>query len=610
MPKDMPKSSLPFKMSILGSKDSRPPPPAASVGMPLPASTFRSLIRKSTTIQVSTKEVVQVWLAGEWKTVAPMESAAIIKKRNSGVSNFETSSRGDSYRIDLVQMTQTNIKSGRSRSIRIVDLDADAENTTMGFDSFRKAFQERADSSKVGLFLTEEALRSSWPYDGDDEELLKDTVEAAMQSMSLRGRPQVDMTEWIHYWALERDGPSQAAASEVNEQLRAALQKDSQILGRMQMQFESAARLVDGGALGLTSAGLLQVCKRLVASPQTVMEKQWAQEVLQKNASGGEALEEDEELSYHDFLNVMLGRKRFKVYLWMYDITDGAAKRWSWLLLGQEFKGFWHTGLVVEWPGQSSEIWFGGKIFDSAPGATPFGQPTEKRFLGYTYKHKDDALNHISRYLCPEFTKDNYDVLTHNCNHFSDKLAMYLRNEHIPEDVLRQPEAIMNTTAAKALRPWLNRWLGGFDSKDGQASQFGESERLIKERLGPCALVEFAKKEGGRLQIGRVEEVDDDSCVITSLDFWHGCAVERHVPKLHIAEVLQQGLQKSRSIPELDQMLKSSTRFLEQRVNCDWLPSLLTPCCNGVSVHMSGPEKISVSSLNLVGDGKTTTVSI
>ena len=60
-------------------------------------------------------------------------------------------------------------------------------------------------------------------------------------------------------------------------------------------------------------------------------------------------MDEDEVLSYYDFLNVMLGRKRFKVSLWMYDISDGVAKRFAWLLLGHHFEGIWHTGVVIEW---------------------------------------------------------------------------------------------------------------------------------------------------------------------------------------------------------------------------------------------------------------------
>ena len=65
----------------------------------------------------------------------------------------------------------------------------------------------------------------------------------------------------------------------------------------------------------------------------------------------------------------------------MYDITAGKANAWSWLL-GTHFTAFWHTGVVVEFADGPGEFWFGGKIFVSPPGTTPFGEPLEKRFMG------------------------------------------------------------------------------------------------------------------------------------------------------------------------------------------------------------------------------------
>merc|ERR1712187_928806 len=118
----------------------------------------------------------------------------------------------------------------------------------------------------------------------------------------------------------------------------------------------------------------------------------------------------------------------------------------------------------VEWPEKASEFWFGGSLFESVPGTTPFGQPVETRFLGYTYKLREEVWDHLKRFLAREFSRENYDVLTHNCNHFSEKLSMFLRNDHIPDEVLLQPDMVMSTITARALRPLLNKWLGGFDS--------------------------------------------------------------------------------------------------------------------------------------------------
>eukprot|EP00930_Biecheleria_cincta_P008108 TRINITY_DN10946_c0_g1_i3.p1 TRINITY_DN10946_c0_g1~~TRINITY_DN10946_c0_g1_i3.p1 ORF type:complete len:517 (+),score=97.12 TRINITY_DN10946_c0_g1_i3:159-1709(+) len=503
-----------------------------------------------------------------------------------------------------------NWKPGRTRAMRIVDHDADTEDI-MSFDTFRTEFKERAMSSDGGQHLTEGGLTDCWPYHGQDEELLRTTVQKVLKSMSLRGQQSVSMTEWIHYWSLERDGASHAASSEVNERLRAALQVDHQILDRMQMHFEIAAMPVAGSkdALALSSDGFLKVCRRLVKSQQATMEQKWADEVLQQHSSGANVLEEDDVLNYSDFLNVMLGRKRFKVHVWMYDISNGAAEKWSWLILGQEFKGFWHTGVVIEWPDESSEIWFGGKIFVSTPGTTPFGQPIEKRFMGYTFKNKTDVISYISQHLCPEFTKERYDVITRNCNHFSDTLSMHLLNEHLPDEILQQPEMIMQTAAVQALKPLLNRWLGGFGTNDGHGqgdrngngAKFGcEAEMVLLASLGPCALIEFATQEGGRLQIGRVEEVTQDDCVVTSLDFWRGCDVERTVPKSHIAKVLQAGLQKARGFPASDSLFRSTTTaLLEQHRCCDSWPSILPTLL--MPFHPA-PAVVSEPAKNMIAD--------
>eukprot|EP00930_Biecheleria_cincta_P055065 TRINITY_DN41438_c0_g1_i1.p1 TRINITY_DN41438_c0_g1~~TRINITY_DN41438_c0_g1_i1.p1 ORF type:complete len:623 (+),score=117.78 TRINITY_DN41438_c0_g1_i1:103-1971(+) len=495
------------------------------------------------------RDVVEVWLAGEWKRLTPSESNAIISQKKDGKTVFETQSRGTSYRVDLKHMTQTNLKSNRTRTIRIADRYATPD---MDFDVFREAFRQRAPEIAVGVSglkkpptLNKDALKRSWPVDDADGEFLDRTIDRVLQDMDLRRGGQVDMTSWMHYWALERDNPSYHSAVEVNTQLEQAVKRDPQVLGRMQMHFETAVAESGKGAEvhGLSTQGLLNVCERLVASPQDVLEKQWARELLKQHEEGADVLEEDEVLSYFDFLNVMLGRKRYKVTLWMYDISKGAAERWSWLLLGQSFKGIWHTGVVVDWPERSSEFWFGGSLFESKPGTTPFGEPVEKRFLGFTYKKRQDAWDYVSRHCAAEFTRDNYDVLTHNCNHFSDKLHMFLRNEHIPDEIRFQPDMVMDTITVKAIRPLLNKWLGGFEGSDGRATDGGEEQMHLWNSLSPGALVVFCATQGGRPLVGQVIglEAKKKTCIVNRLDFWQQCAVEHQVPLTHVTQMLRPG---------------------------------------------------------------------
>ncbi|CAJ1334172.1 unnamed protein product [Effrenium voratum] len=51
--------------------------------------------------------------------------------------------------------------------------------------------------------------------------------------------------------------------------------------------------------------------------------------------------------------------------------------------------------------------------------------------------------------LCREYTREAYDVLQHNCNHFSDEVAMFLLNKHIPEEVRSQPQQLADSLTAQ-----------------------------------------------------------------------------------------------------------------------------------------------------------------
>jgi len=197
--------------------------------------------------------------------------------------------------------------------------------------------------------------------------------------------------------------------------------------------------------------------------------------------------------------------------------------------------------------------------------------------------------------MVDKFTKANYDVKTHNCNHFSDSLSMHLRNEHIPEEIVRQSEMILETPAAKVLQPLLNRWLGGFDVKDGQ-SPSTSCEREQLDSLGVLAVVEFSKEEGGRASVGRVEDMQNGFCTVTALDFWRECPVELDIKEEHIVKVLTPGLQNGRSIPSIARLAKSSSRFVNGHAHqCCWFPSFAACLESNAAADSTrrGPRKLS-----------------
>jgi hypothetical protein len=132
------------------------------------------------------------------------------------------------------------------------------------------------------------------------------------------------------------------------------------------------------------------------------------------------------------------------------------------MLVGKQLDGIWHTSVVVH----EKEYWFGGSVFESDPGATPFGAPTKITDMPeQTMRTKADLINYLAKFLAHDFTHDSYDVLTHNCNHFSDAAVMFLLNMHIPQEVLTQSDVVTTGTwTMQLLRPILNCVLGRFEA--------------------------------------------------------------------------------------------------------------------------------------------------
>lgn len=251
-----------------------------------------------------------------------------------------------------------------------------------------------------------------------------------------------------------------------------------------------------------------------------------------------------EDLTYYDFANVLLSNKMADVQLYRYDISEGTGAWIAPLLLGKGFQGIWHTGIVVH----GKEYWFGGNVFESPPGTTPFGTPKEIQTIGATMCTSEGLWNFIQRELIEEFTPENYDVLTHNCNHFSNACCMYLLNHHIPDDVLKQPELVMNSWAAQLLRPMLNEALGRFEA-DGKPSVAHDQEKYNDKKQaeddwtsiteGSLVVYEY---EPGWTSVARVtqKQASSQTCNVQWVDLVVGRLRSRAgVSKMHVHPLKQ-----------------------------------------------------------------------
>lgn len=337
-----------------------------------------------------------------------------------------------------------------------------------------------------------------------DKQVIALYVSQSMQEMDLKGHCRVDMDEWVHHMLLmQMSIPSVMAFAQVNSLLKGALQQHPRILEDLQRMFEVADKAKQGV---LTFAEIVEMYSRKLwhlrpsndgrqlsdAELQAGDPKEFAKDII-----GAMDLDGNDQISYVEFMAYCLGRRKQEVLLHFYDLSNGTAKALSPWLIGEQLEGLWHTGVVVF----GKEYYFGGEIFYDTPGETSFGQPTKVISLGHTLWRQEELHYFIVDELRPLFTRDTYDVVNNNCNHFTDRVAMMLAGRHIPDEVLLQPECLVKLGAC-TLRPLLNRWLGSIEAtdKDQELGKSGElpSHQWVAGDVLPAGMVVTVHPSLGR----------------------------------------------------------------------------------------------------------------
>lgn len=299
-------------------------------------------------------------------------------------------------------------------------------------------------------------------------------------NMGLRVSGTVNLDEWLHDRLLTMSClPNTALAAQINSALQWELQNRPSLLAEVQWLLEVAD---SSQSCFLSFEDMVQAYRgklwRLASGPEGLKvlsdselryldPSQLARNILQASDLDGIP----NRLSYAELLAFCLGREKQAVSLALYDLSDGLARRLSPYILGQQLDGLWHTSVLAF----GIEYFFGGDICRSVPGQTKFGKITKLLPLGVTLRTPMELEALLSRGLKADFTRESYDILTHNCNHFSDRVSLYLVGRHIPEEVLRQPECANNAPAL--LQPLLNHWLSGAEARcrTGQGVNGAES---------------------------------------------------------------------------------------------------------------------------------------
>ncbi|KAK7601806.1 hypothetical protein V9T40_009247 [Parthenolecanium corni] len=131
-----------------------------------------------------------------------------------------------------------------------------------------------------------------------------------------------------------------------------------------------------------------------------------------------------------------------EVKLYIYDLSLGLAQLLSSFYLGKQIEGIWHTSIVVF----GREFYFGQNgITACEPGSTNLGSPKRIENLGTSYITEDLFYEYLEGLKQSSFAIGTYNLLTHNCNNFTNELSQFLVGKEIPSHILRLPEEIISS---------------------------------------------------------------------------------------------------------------------------------------------------------------------
>jgi len=542
---------------------------------------------------------ISVWRRGEWHPIPLQEAAQIKKQFADGRAVFEVKGKHSDYKVDTrgksgwIQI----LHNGRKRPMRYLDATSDGP-TLVGLGLIDHLETEWAELTNGDEFLTVADLLMTWKKaDGEgfrgkgSRELLAFTAVDLMDKLTLGMDRHVRQWDWIHFRLLREQAPSYHALQEVNDALIPWLHSDPHAIKKLVALFTIAIR--GSGDAQLTAAQMQEAADQWIShggdknfrmttvknyfreivdvsrglqrgrietdlDDGRVCDEEWIADCCGGTRDKGQnrkdtlmdayrdqlkyleeyEADEEEPVTYYDYVNMMLERTLNKVQIARYDLSRGLAKYLGPMLLGKNLQGLWHTGIIVH----EKEYWYGGNIFESDPGMTPFGEPVSVELIGGTMRTREDLWSHINSRLVDEFTPENYDVFAHNSNHFSNSVCLFLTNHPIPDKILSLEET-QETWSLLQLRPHLNTSLGSFGRKGVEGSVWmdgtgnhrstdcmAEEWEYIKEGT----FVEY-EYEHGWPSIAYVSARQEQTCTVRWLDVANQVVSEMEgVSRLHV----------------------------------------------------------------------------
>jgi len=332
-------------------------------------------------------------------------------------------------------------------------------------------------------------------------------VAQVMQDIGSSRTRGLDMEQWIHHVLVAESGvPSAALAKE----LAKAVRKNERYLQDTQNMFW-LADLAQSGKLGFNE--IAEACRNRLwniipaaSGPVMNLSHEELQFVDPEKAARTmiEAMDfnDDGRVSYPEFMAYSLGRRKHEVLLHMYDLSNNGAKSISPWLLGKQIDGVWHTGVVAF----GKEYYYSKDTVFTNAGETVFGKPHRVLHVGHTFWRQDELHQHITCELKPIFQRDTYDVICNNCNTFSDAVLMFLVGNHVPDEVMKQPELLLQAQSIRLIRPLLNWWLRDrIVVREDQKITSSASRLKPEDQVPPGSVVSIHPERGfGEPTLGQV----------------------------------------------------------------------------------------------------------
>jgi len=142
------------------------------------------------------------------------------------------------------------------------------------------------------------------------------------------------------------------------------------------------------------------------------------------------------------------------VEIHVYDLSNGLARVMSPAVVGKLVEIIPHTGVVVTWadkPAAPLEYFFGGGICVTPAGKSVPMPACERLTLGTTSKTEEELMAFLHT-ASPRFTAETYNLLSHNCNHFSNEVALFLTGQGVPDRIVNVARDALSEPQGQAIR--------------------------------------------------------------------------------------------------------------------------------------------------------------